>query len=262
MIIIGEKINGSIREIKAAIERRDERFIRDLAKKQTEAGADYLDVCAGTASEIEAETLRWLTRVVQDTVDTPICIDSPNVRVIEEVLQCVRRAGIINSVSDEGENCDVVFSLVKGTQWQVIAQTINKDGIPANPEGRLAITEAIIDKALKYGISPDRLHIDPLVAAISADNQSVLKFISSATGIKNAFPTVKVTAAISNISFGMPLRKVLNQHFYTLAVYAGLDSAVLDPCDSDMRVAILAAEALTGRDRFCRGFTNAYRLTH
>ena len=259
MIIIGEKINGAVQGVKTAIAQRDERMIRELAQKQTEAGAHYLDVCAGTAPELEAETLSWMIDVVQDAVDTPICIDSPNVRTIEHVIHLIRREGIINSVSDEGEKCEAAFSLVKGTRWQVIAQTINNGGIPACEADRLAITGTIAEKAARHGISPDRLLVDPLVAAVSADNQAVSKFISSAAGIKKAYPAVKITAAISNISFGMPLRRVLNRHFYALAAYAGLDCAVLDPCDSDMMLSVLAVEALSGRDRFCRGFTNAYR---
>jgi 5-methyltetrahydrofolate--homocysteine methyltransferase len=261
MIIIGEKLNGAVPGVKMAIEQRDDRVIRDLAIKQTEAGAHYLDVCAGTAPEVEHEVLRWMIDVVQDAVDTPLCIDSPDVRVIEKVLKIVKHEGIVNSVSDEGEKCDVVFALIRGTGWQVIAQTINKDGIPNGSEERLLITESIIKKAAKHDITPDRIHVDPLVAALSADNQSVLKFIQSTAGIKAAYPAVKITAAISNISFGMPLRRVLNQHFYALAVNAGLDSAVLDPCDSGMMTSILAVEALLGRDRFCRGFTNHYRKT-
>ena len=261
MIIIGEKINGAIPGVKTAIERRDERAIIDLAIRQTEAGAHYLDVCAGTAPEVEYEALRWMIDVVQDAVETPLCIDSPDVGTIVKVLKYVKREGIVNSVSDEGEECDVLFPLLKGTGWQVIAQTMDEDGIPESSGERFAITERIIDKAAKYDIMPDRVHVDPLVAAISADNQSVLKFIESTAAIKDAYPAVKITAAISNISFGMPLRKVLNQHFYALAVYAGLDSAVLDPCDSGLMTSILAVEALLGRDRHCRGFTNYYRKT-
>ena len=259
MIIIGEKINGAIRSVKNAIELRDEAFICDLAKAQTAAGAHYLDICAGTSPEQETEVLKWLITVVQAAVDTPTCIDSPNTGTIERLLADVSRAGIINSISAESGKCDEILSLIKGSQWQVIAQTMDKDGIPEKPEARAAVAEVIIEKAANCGISPDRIHIDPLVAAISADDQSVLKFLKAADAIRTANPSVKLTAAISNISFGMPLRKFLNIQFYALAAFAGLDSAVLDPCDNDMRLSILAMETLLGRDLLCRNFTNAYR---
>lgn len=259
MIIIGEKINGAIPNVRVAVERRDENPIRELAKKQTEAGAHYLDVCAGTAPEVEAEALIWMITVVQDAVGTPLCIDSPNARTIEKALRHTRQPGIVNSVHDAGEKCEIVFPLISGTKWQVIAQTENNHGMPKDSKGRLEIAGSIIEKACKYRITPDQIHIDPLVASISADNMSVLKFFESATLVKTAYPTVKTTAAISNISFGLPIRRLLNQQFYALAAFSGLDSAILDPCDRDMRDSILATDALLGRDRYCRRLTNSYR---
>jgi 5-methyltetrahydrofolate--homocysteine methyltransferase len=259
MIIIGEKLNGTIPGVKKAIEQRDVQTIRELAVRQTEAGAHYLDVCASTSPEIEAETLRWMMDVVQNAVDTPLCIDSPNVRALEQVLPFAKRPGIINSVAEEGGKCDIIFPMIRGTQWQVIAQTTDGKGIPGDSDGRVSITKAIVEKAATYDITPDRIHIDPLITAISADNQSVLNFSKTVEAVKSLYPTIKITAAVSNISFGMPLRRILNQHFYTLAVYIGLDSAVFDPCSRDLMTSMLTTEALLGRDRLCRNFTNAYR---
>ncbi|MFZ5644767.1 MAG: methyltetrahydrofolate cobalamin methyltransferase [Bacillota bacterium] len=259
MIIIGEKINGTIPGVKKAIADRDEEFIRDLAVKQVEAGADYLDLCAGTAPEVEEETLIWLMDIVQDAVDAPLCIDSPNPIIIEQVFRHARRPGIINSVSEEGEKCEVIYPMIEGTEWQVIALTCDNRGIPSDVETRIAITRSLVEKAQKYAITPDRIHIDPLVMALSADNRSLLNFIETLTTAKKLYPTVKVTSGLSNISFGMPLRKIINLHFLTLATYAGMDSAILDPCNRDVLTTLLATEALLGRDRFCRNFSNAYR---
>ena len=108
MIIIGEKINGAIPSAAAAIESRDEAFIRKLARMQTETGAQYLDVCAGTAQEKELDTLKWLLEVVQDESELPICIDSPNANILKEVFPLVKKPGIINSVSGEGDKCEVI----------------------------------------------------------------------------------------------------------------------------------------------------------
>lgn len=259
MIIIGEKINGTIPGVKKAIEGGDEGFIRDLAVRQAEAGADYLDVCASTAPEVEAETLIWLIDIVQAAVDKPLCIDSPNPRIIEQVFRHARHPGIINSVSLEGDKCEVIYPLIKGTGWQVIALTCDSRGIPSDVQTRVAITKELVEKALKYDITPDRIHIDPLVMALSADNQSLLNFIETLASVKKLYPTIKVTSGLSNISFGMPLRKVINQHFLTLATYAGMDSAILDPCNRDILTTLMATEALLGQDRYCRNFSNAYR---
>lgn len=259
MIIIGEKINGTIPSVKRAIEAKDEEFIRNLAIKQSAAGADFIDVCASTSPDIEVETLLWLMELVQGVTDTPLCIDSPNPRAIEEVFKHSKWPGLINSVSLEGDKCEVIFPLIRGTEWQVIALTCDNDGIPSDVEKRIEITKKLVRKAQEYGITPDKIHIDPLVIALSADNNSLLKFVEATQQIKELYPTINVTSGLSNISFGMPLRKVVNQNFLTLAMFAGMNSAILDPINRDMMATLLATEALLGRDRHCRAFANAYR---
>lgn len=259
MIIIGEKINGTIPNIKKAIENKDEAFIRDIAIKQAEAGAHFIDVCASTAPEIEVQTLLWLMNIVQDATDTPLCIDSPNPKVIKEVFTQAKRPGLVNSVSLEGNKCEVIFPLIKGTEWQVVALTCDNKGIPSDVAKRVEIAKALVEKAAQFDITPDRIHIDPLVIALSAENQSLLKFVEATQAIKALYPTIKVTSGLSNISFGMPLRKVVNQSFLTMAMMAGMDSAIIDPINRDMMACLLANEALLGRDKYCRNYANAYR---
>lgn len=259
MIIIGEKINGTLTSVKQAIAERNEEFIRNLAIRQVECGADYVDVCAGTAPEVEVETLKWLMDTVQNAVDKPLCIDSPNPRTIEQVFKYARKPGIINSVSEEGDKCEVIYPLIQGTEWQVIALTCDNNGIPSSVERRVEIARSLIEKAQKYDIAPERIYIDPLVMALSADNRSLLNFVETLTTIKKMYPTVKFTSGLSNISFGMPLRRVVNQAFMTIAMYAGMDAAIMDPCNREMLAALLATRALLGQDRYCRNYYNAYR---
>jgi len=259
MIIIGEKINGTIPSVKKAIEQKDEEFIRNLAIKQAEAGADYLDICASTAPDVEVGTLLWLMDIVQNAVDTPLCIDSPNPLVIEKVFPYAKRPGLINSVSEEGGKCEIIYPIIKGTKWEVIALTCDNRGIPKDIQTRVDIAKVMVEKALTYDITPDRIHIDPLVMALSADNQSLINFVETLKEVKILYPTIKVTSGLSNISFGMPLRKVVNQHFLTLAIDAGMDSAILDPCNRDMVTTLYITDALLGKDRFCRNYLNAYR---
>ncbi|MGI1659262.1 MAG: methyltetrahydrofolate cobalamin methyltransferase [Desulfitobacterium sp.] len=259
MIIIGEKINGTIPSVKKAIEEKNENFIHDLALRQSEAGADYIDVCASTSPELEVETLQWLIDIVQRVTDTPLCIDSPNPRAIQQVLPYAKRPGVINSVSLEGDKCEVVFPLIQGTPWQVIALTCDNSGIPRDVQTRVDIAQTLVEKAQSYGIAPERIHIDPLVIALSADNEALLKFVDATQKIKANHPTTNVTSGLSNISFGMPLRKVVNQNFLTLAMFAGMNSAILDPLNRDLLATLLATEALLGQDKYCRNFANAYR---
>ena len=259
MIIIGEKINGFIPSTARAIAERDEAFIRDLALRQTETGADYIDLAAGTSPEKERETLAWLINVAQDTVDTPLCIDSSDCEVLLDMIPLAKRPGMLNSVSEEHGKCEILFPKVADTEWKIVALTCDNNGIPSDAKGKFDIAVAIVEKAKRFGITADRLFIDPLVAAISAKGDSLLSFNNTLAGIKNKYPEIHITSGLSNISFGMPYRKAINQQFLAFALEAGMDSAIMDPTSGDMRTTLYAAEALLGRDRNCRNYLNAFR---
>jgi 5-methyltetrahydrofolate--homocysteine methyltransferase len=259
MIIIGEKINGTIPVVKEAIEKRDAAFIADRAVKQTEAGAHFIDVCASTAPEYEIETLKWLMEVVQDATDTPICIDSPNPRVIEAVFKYANKPGMLNSISEEGDKCEVLLPLMEGNTWEVVGLTCDNNGIPTDLQTKVNITKSMVEKAAKYGITPDRIHIDPCVMALSTENNSLLNFAAEIKAIKEMYPTIHVTGAISNISFGLPIRALLNKTCMAFAIQAGMDSAVMDPMNRDMMGTIFATYALLGKDKHCRKYSKAYR---
>lgn len=259
MIIIGEKINGTIPVVKEAIEKRDAAFIVDRAVKQAEAGAHFIDICASTAPEYEIETLKWLMAVVQDSTDTPLCIDSPNPRVIEAVFKYVNKPGLLNSISEEGDKCEVLLPLMEGNTWEVVGLTCDNKGIPCNLETKVAITRSMVEKAAKYNITPDRIHIDPCVMALSTENNSMLNFAAEIKAIKELYPTIHVTGAISNISFGLPVRPLLNKTAMAFAIEAGMDSAVMDPLNRDLMSTIFATYALMGQDKHCRKYSKAFR---
>lgn len=259
MIIIGEKINGTIPAVKEAIEKRDADFIADRAIKQAEAGAHFIDVCASTAPEYEIEALKWLIEVVQDATDTPLCIDSPNPRVIEAVFKYAKKPGMLNSISEEGDKCEVLLPLMEGNTWEVVGLTCDNNGIPKDAETKVAITKKMVEKAAKYGIATDRIHIDPCVMALSTENNSMLNFVEEIRLIKELFPMIHVTGAISNISFGLPVRGLLNKTCMAFAIQAGMDSAVMDPLNRDMMGTIFATYALLGKDKHCRKYSKAFR---
>lgn len=259
MIIIGEKINGAIPRVKEAIMTRDAEFIRDLAVRQTEAGANYLDVCAGTEPAEERAALTWLLEVVQDAVDTPISLDSPDPQVLAELMTLVKKPGILNSVSMEGSKCDILFPLLQGNDWQIVALTCDDQGIPAEAARKVELGIALVEKAAEYGITPDRIHIDPLILSVSAINDAALSFFEAIRCLKERYPTVKIAAALSNISYGMPVRKLINQTFLALSLHAGLDTGILDPLNRDMYGTIKATEVLLNRDKHCRQYNKAYR---
>ena len=259
MIIIGEKINGSIPVVKEAIEKRDAAFIVDRAVKQTDAGAHYIDVCASTAPEYEIDTLKWLMEVVQDATDTPLCIDSPNPRVIEAVFKYANKPGMLNSISEEGEKCEILLPLMAGNTWEIVGLTCDDRGIPNDVQTKVDITKIMVEKAAKYGITPDRIHIDPCVMALSTENNSMVNFAQEIREIKALYPTIHVTGAISNMSFGLPVRALLNKIAMAFAIQAGMDSAVMDPMNRDMMGTVFATYALLGQDKHCRKYSKAFR---
>ena len=259
MIIIGEKLNGSIPSMGKAIVAKDEARIRELASLQTEAGADYLDVCASVQVDVEIETLKWMLDLVQDASNLPICLDSPSPETIVKALPFCKKAGIVNSVSGEGKKMDIIFPVIADSQWGCIALLCDDRGIPKSVGQRMETFEAIMDKAKKFNIAPSRLYIDPLVVTLSTDETALTAFAECTRQIKATYPDVHITSGLSNISFGLPARKLINMAFMVLAVGAGMDSAIADPTNRDMLGMIYAAEALLEQDEYCLEFISAYK---
>jgi 5-methyltetrahydrofolate--homocysteine methyltransferase len=260
MIIIGEKINGFIPSTLKAIEAKDDAFIRDLAEKQTKYGSAYIDVCAGTDPEIEHETLEWLIGLVQETTDTPLSIDSSDVSTIIDMIPLAKKPGIINSVSGEGDKCEKLFPVIADTEWNIVALTCDdENGIPTDPNIKAKIAGDIIAKAAANGIVQERLFIDPLVTTLATTGDAFMSFGDAVRLIKEKYPDVHITSGLSNISYGLPYRRSINRVFLTLAMAAGMDSAIIDPISEDMRAAIFATEALLGKDNFCMNYLSAFR---
>ena len=251
MIIIGEKLNGSIPSVAKAIAEKDADLIRERARMQTEAGATFLDVCASVEEAVEVETLKWMIDLVQEVTDTPICVDSPSARSCVAAIPFCKRPGLINSVSLEGDKIDTIFPVIADTDWECVALLCDNDGIPDSVERRMKIFFGIMEKAKQYGIAPSRLHIDPLVVTLGTDQTALTVFADCCRRIKYEYPEIHITSGLSNISFGLPVRKNINQAFMVLAMNAGMDSAIVDPTNKNMIGMIYATNALLERDEYC-----------
>ncbi|HHY25287.1 MAG TPA: methyltetrahydrofolate cobalamin methyltransferase [Desulfitobacterium dehalogenans] len=259
MILIGEKINGAIPSVAKAIAAKDADFIRNLAKVQSEAGVDFLDVCASVDNDIELETLKWLIDLVQEVSDIPIAIDSPNANVIAQAIKFCNKPGLINSVSMEGDKVEVIFPIIADTKWECVALLCDDTGIPQDTEKRLEVFATLMDKAKQYNIAPSRLHIDPLVQMLCTSEDGILAIMDVIKEIKTQYPKIHVTGGASNISFNLPIRRLVNQAFIVLAMSAGMDSAIVDPTKQDLMGMIFATEALLGQDEYCMEYIGAYR---
>ena len=201
MIIIGEKINGSIPAVADAIARRDAEFIKARALAQEEAGATFIDCCASVPEEVEVETLKWMIECIESVTDLPIAVDSPSADVLAEAYKFCSRPGLINSVSGEGDKIDKIFPiLAENKGWQVIALLSDDTGIPKNAADRLKVFDKIMAKAKEYGIAPSRIHIDPLVEMLCTSENGIETNIEVITTVREKYPTIHITAAVSNIS--------------------------------------------------------------
>ena len=258
MIIIGEKLNGSIPSVARAIAERDADLIRDRARMQAEAGATFLDVCASVEEDVEVETLKWMIDLVQEVTDTPICVDSPSAKSCVAAIPFCKRPGLVNSVSLEGDKIDTIFPVIADTDWECVALLCDNDGIPDSVERRMKVFHGIMEKAKEYHIAPNRLHIDPLVVTLSTDQTALTVFADCCRQIKAEYPEIHITSGLSNISFGLPVRKNINQAFMVLAMNAGMDSAIVDPTNKNMIGMIYATNALLEQDEYCLKYIDKF----
>ena len=260
MIIIGEKINGTRKQVAEAIQNRDTDFIRDLAARQFENGASYLDVNAGTLPKREPEDMVWLVETVQKAVpDTTLCLDSANHQALRAGIEKADKVPMLNSLSGEKFRIQGVLPLACEFQTELIMLALDDKGIPKTSEGRLDIVRSLVEMTRAGGLPDEKLYVDPLVMAISTGTENGNITLETCRKILKEFPKVHLTCGLSNISFGMPLRSILNQAFMVLAVEAGMDSAIINPEERELRGMMMAAETLLGKDRHCLNFNRAFR---
>lgn len=259
MILVGEKINGTRKRVGEAVISRDEDFIRRLAIEQAKAGADFIDVNAGTSPDREPDDLAWLARTVQQAVDLPLCLDSSNPDALSAGFAEVKQAPMINSISGEPYRLENVLPLVARKRCMVIGLAIDETGMPKGLEGRLRAVGKLLKATREAGVLDENLYIDPLILTIATDTSSGEMVLDAMRSIRSEYPNVHIIGGLSNISFGLPKRSLLNRTFLTLAMAAGMDSAIVDPTDQELNEALLATEVLLNRDRYCRCYTQAYR---
>ena len=263
MLVIGENINASNRSVAEAIAKRDEEFLVNLAKAQASSGADFIDVNAGSGQgSIQKATAdaRWLVGIVQSASDKPLAIDSDSPEVIEAALKEYHGERlIINSITAEPARLESIGPLVAERQASVIALAMGTDGIPAHVEERMAACERIMAYLTGLGVKAEQVLFDPLVLPIAVDTRQGLVTLGTIEQIKSRYPDARVVMGLSNISYGLPERKLVNRAFLLMAAYAGLDAVIIDPLDSKAMSLIKAADMLTGKDPSCRTYLRAHR---
>ena len=259
MLIIGERINTTRKSINNAVEARNMELIRGEAIKQAEAGADLIDVNAGTRLKTEVADMEWLVNVVQEAGDSRLCIDSPNPLAIEAGLKLATQKALVNSITGEAERVEAIMPMVKEHGSSVVALTMDETGMPKTGEDRHQIACKIVDMIAEYDIPMDDVYFDPLVEPIGSSPQQGLALLEGIKLIRSSFPDAHIICGLSNISFGLPGRKLLNRTFLSMAMNAGIDAAIMDPTDNLLMSAVVASRALLAQDDFCLEYISAWR---
>jgi 5-methyltetrahydrofolate--homocysteine methyltransferase len=259
MIIVGEKINTSRKSIAEAVETENADFIAEVASKQAEAGAHYIDVNAGTFLDKEVDYLCWLVEVVQNAVDLPLCLDSPNPQALAEAIKHHKGEPMINSISLEKDRYEALLPIVTDHPCQVVALCMAETSMPSTVEERVEVGAQLINKLTNKGIPLEKIYLDPLVQPVSVDTGMGAAVLGAINKIMADFTGVNTICGLSNISFGLPMRKVINRNFLALSMASGLSAAILDPTDSLLMATLLSVEMILGRDEYCGSFIEAYQ---
>ncbi len=259
MLIIGERINSSRKSISGAISSGDREFIQQEANLQAAAGASYIDVNAAAFVGEEIEKLKWVVDAVQQGTDLPLCIDSPDPEAIRAVLPMLRKPPMINSITLEPDRLERILPLVAQYRAKVIGLCQSDEVMAESTETKIELAGRLVGKIKEAGIPLDDLYIDPLVYPLGTGATSAQSTLEAIELIMKEFPGVHTTCGLTNVSHGLPSRKLVNRTFLTACIIRGLDSAIMDPTDKLLYGALRAAVMIAGRDDFCMEFIQAFR---
>ena len=257
-LIVGERINPTGKKrFKEALKNDDISYILGEGIAQEDAGAQILDVNVGMPGIDEPAMLEKTVKKLQSVLDLPLQIDTSNVEAMERAMRCYNGKPLINSVSGKEESMRAVFPLVQKYGGTVVGLALDETGIPATAEGRVEVAKKIIAVAAEYGIDKKDIIIDGLTLTVSAEPDSANVTLETLRRVKRELG-VCTTLGVSNISFGLPKREVINAVFYTAAMTAGLDCAIINPKSEAMMNAYFSYRALCGCDPSCGAYIERY----
>jgi 5-methyltetrahydrofolate--homocysteine methyltransferase len=260
MIIVGERINTSRKPVNEAVAARDDQYIKTDVRLQVASGADLIDVNAGSRRDSEINDLAWLIETIQEELpEARLCIDSPNPESIKAVLNQVEHIPMLNSTTIEKSRFEAMAPIIQMRECDIVALCIDDRGIPKNADQALENADKLINEIEKLGVIRNRIFIDPVIQAVSANQNAALVVLETIERIRREFDGINVISGLSNISFGLPNRHLVNRTFLALAMNSGLNAAIVDPTDKKLTGTILATEILLGQDQWCQEYTRAFR---
>ena len=256
-VLIGERINPSgKKKLGEALKESNLDIVRQEAKAQTEAGADILDVNVNIFGIDEPDLLPKAVKAVMESSELPLCIDSANPEALEAAIKVYKGKPLVNSVTGEEHSLAKVLPVIKKHGTAVVGLVQDDNGIPKTPEARLAVAKKIVERAEKLGIPREDIVIDCLCLAVGAETTSGTTALGTIRLIKQELG-VNMTLAVSNISFGMPDRDLLNNAFVAACIAAGITCVIVDV--KKIRPAVQAADVLMNHDKHARRYMESYR---
>lgn len=263
--VIGERINPTGKKLfKEALKNNNIEYIVKQALEQIDAGADILDVNVGLPEIDEEKVMVQVIKELQTVVDVPLQIDSNNSKVLEGALRVYNGKAIVNSVNGKDSVLDRLLPIVKKYGAAIIGLTLDENGIPSSAEDRFRIAEKIVDRCLSLGIYREDIIIDCLTLTASAQQEDVIETLKAIELVKSRL-NVKTVLGVSNVSFGLPNRNLLNRTFLSMALYSGLDFPIVNPNDADIMDTISAFKVLSNQDKnskeYVSDFENQIRET-
>jgi 5-methyltetrahydrofolate corrinoid/iron sulfur protein methyltransferase len=269
MILIAERINGMFTDVKKAIAEKDKKVVQDLAKRQTDAGAHYLDVNVGTAASDQEGTMQWLVEAIQETCPTPLCLDSQKPNVIAAGLKVTdaKNGVLLNSTPLNRKNDDEILDRYvemanqAGPKANLIALTMDKNGVPQDIDTRVAIAADIVTKGMEKGFDPQRFFIDPIVLPVKVPDAQVQpsNILAAMDQIRYlSDPAPHMTVGLSNLSQGASERSLINRIFLAMAISHGLDSAIVDVFDRDLVNVVATSDMLMNKQIYSDSFLKVY----
>lgn len=257
--VIGERINTTLKKVQAAVKNRDSDYIVEDVKKQTECGATYIDVNAGARIGHEEEDMKWLLETVQTATDLPLCLDSPDPAILEMAYGMVNQAPMVNSISLEKGRFDTMLPFLVGKECKIIALCMDDSGMPKTADDIIDRAKTIVGELEKIGIKKEDIFVDPLIQPMSVDGNNGTMVTKAVNTIMTELEGVHTTGGLSNISYGLPQRRIINRSFLLMMMAHGFDSAIMDPFDKEIMAVLKTGEMLKGNDNFCMNFLKAVR---
>lgn len=257
--VIGERINTTLKKVKAAVESRDDAYIQQDVKEQEACGATYIDVNAGARIGHEKEDMAWLVDVVQEATTLPLCLDSPDPDVLEMAYGKVNQTPMVNSISLESDRLNSMLPFLQGKECKVIALCMDDSGMPKGVDDIVNRAKSIVGELENIGFKKDDIFIDPLIQPMSVDINNCKIAMTAVKTIMDDLKGVHTTGGLSNISYGLPQRRIINRCFLLMMLANGFDSAIMDPLDKDLMAILKTGSMLAGNDDYCMNFIKSVR---